>query len=69
MILLINCFFKERQKSDEILVAYSRLKMKYDELRKRQKIDLSKLERMVKVKFVKEELEKWLENIRKNPET
>jgi len=61
--------FQERKKSDELLVAHSQLKVKYDELISRQKIDLSKLERMVKVKFVKEELEKWLENIRKNPET
>jgi general secretion pathway protein A len=66
---LEHLFFQERKKSDELLVAHSQLKVKYDELINRQKIDLKKLERMVKIEFVKEELEKWLENIRKNPET
>jgi len=56
----------ERKRNDTLMVAYARLKAKYDNLMKTRETNLSKLEKMVKVKFVKDELEKWLQHIRKN---
>ena len=56
----------ERTRNDKLMVAYAKLKAKYDNLLKTRETNLSKLERMVKVKFVKDELEKWLQHIRKN---
>jgi general secretion pathway protein A len=56
----------ERKRNDTLMVAYARLKAKYDNLLKTRETNLSKLEKMVKVKFVKDELEKWLQHIRKN---
>ena len=55
----------ERKRNDKLIVAYAQLKAKYDNLMKKRETNLSKLEKMVKVKFVKDELEKWLQNIRK----
>lgn len=56
----------ERKRSDKLMFAYTQLKAKYDNLIKTRETNLSKLEKMVKVKFVKDELEKWLQHIRKN---
>lgn len=56
----------ERKRNDKLMVAYAQLKAKYDNLMKTRETNLSKLEKMVKVKFVKDELEKWLQHIRKN---
>lgn len=56
----------ERKRNDKLMVAYTRLKLKYDDLLKARESNLEKLEKMVKVKFVKDELEKWLQHIRKH---
>ena len=52
---------------DKLLAAYSQLKLKHNQLLKERNNDLAKLEKRVKVKFVKDELENWLRQIRKNP--
>jgi general secretion pathway protein A len=58
---------QERRRNDKLLAAYFKLKLKHNELLKDRENDFSKLEKMVKVQFVKDELEKWLQQIRENP--
>jgi type II secretory pathway predicted ATPase ExeA len=58
---------QERKRNDKLLAAYSQLKLKHNQLLKERDNDLSKLEKMVTEKFVKDALGKWLKHIGKDP--
>jgi type II secretory pathway predicted ATPase ExeA len=58
---------QERKRNDELLAAYCQLKLKHNQLLKERDNDLSKLEKMVTEKFVKDALGKWLKHIGNGP--